>query len=199
MSNEKTPQDPSMEDILASIRRIISEDEEAVAGAESESDAVAEPDGEADAASDDGAGDDDVLELTQMVRADGSTVDLTQDALETEPEPEPEPEPQIQPEPEPEIEVEPELADPKDVEALISEAAASASIGALSKLARASDPSPVEDLGLRFSDSGRTIEDLVVEMIRPMLRDWLDRNLPMMVERIVQKEIRKLVRQSDPD
>ena len=52
---------------------------------------------------------------------------------------------------------------------------------------------------LRFSGSGRSVEDIVIEMIRPMMREWLDQNLPIIVDRIVQKEIRKLVRQADTD
>lgn len=40
---------------------------------------------------------------------------------------------------------------------------------------------------------GLTIEDLVVETLKPMLKLWLDENLPVIVEDLVQKEIRKLV------
>ncbi|SVE32942.1 uncharacterized protein METZ01_LOCUS485796, partial [marine metagenome] len=83
-------------------------------------------------------------------------------------------------------------------ETLISEAVSSASIDTISKLTEAADPVPEVSFGLSFSGSGRTVEDLVVEMIRPMLREWLDENLPATVERIVQKEIRRLVRQAEP-
>ncbi len=41
---------------------------------------------------------------------------------------------------------------------------------------------------------GKTIEDMVKEILRPMLKDWLDRNLPPMVERIVEREIVRLTR-----
>jgi hypothetical protein len=40
----------------------------------------------------------------------------------------------------------------------------------------------------------QTIDDLVREMMRPMLRDWLDNNLPGMVERLVKQEIQRLTR-----
>ena len=40
----------------------------------------------------------------------------------------------------------------------------------------------------------RTLEDLVVEMLRPMLREWLDDNLPGMVERLVRAEIERVAR-----
>jgi uncharacterized protein len=42
--------------------------------------------------------------------------------------------------------------------------------------------------------SGRTIEELVSELIRPMLKTWLDDNLPEMVERLVRAEIERLSR-----
>ena len=38
----------------------------------------------------------------------------------------------------------------------------------------------------------RTVEDLMKEMLRPMLKAWLDDNLPAMVERLVQAEIRRV-------
>ena len=41
--------------------------------------------------------------------------------------------------------------------------------------------------------SGATVEDLVVEMLKPMMKDWLDKNLPKLVNEIVQKEIQKLI------
>jgi hypothetical protein len=41
---------------------------------------------------------------------------------------------------------------------------------------------------------GKTLEDLAKEMLRPMLKEWLDRNLPPMVERFVEREIVRLTR-----
>ncbi|MEE2981230.1 MAG: DUF2497 domain-containing protein [Pseudomonadota bacterium] len=180
MSDKNAQQDPSMEEILASIRRIITEDE-AVEGH-----FASDGKGGEVAAGEDAVDSEGVLELTQMVQEDGSTVDLTE---ETEPEPDPKPEP----------EPEPETAVSEVTETLISEAVSSASIDTISKLAEAADSVPEVSFGLSFSGSGRTVEDLVVEMIRPMLREWLDENLPATVERIVQKEIRRLVRQAEPD
>lgn len=40
----------------------------------------------------------------------------------------------------------------------------------------------------------RTIEDLVKEILRPMLKDWLDQNLPSIVERLVRAEIERVAR-----
>jgi cell pole-organizing protein PopZ len=42
--------------------------------------------------------------------------------------------------------------------------------------------------------NARTLEDLVREMLRPMLKSWLDDNLPGMVERIVRSEIERVSR-----
>jgi cell pole-organizing protein PopZ len=45
-----------------------------------------------------------------------------------------------------------------------------------------------------LSNNARTLEDLVKEMLRPMLKSWLDDNLPGLVERIVKKEIERVSR-----
>ncbi|HJD57471.1 MAG TPA: DUF2497 domain-containing protein [Rickettsia endosymbiont of Sericostoma sp.] len=39
----------------------------------------------------------------------------------------------------------------------------------------------------------KTLEDIVVEMIRPQLSQWLDKNLPLLVKQLVEKEIQKLL------
>jgi hypothetical protein len=45
-----------------------------------------------------------------------------------------------------------------------------------------------------LSNNARTLEDLVKEMLRPMLKSWLDDNLPGLVERIVRAEIERVSR-----
>jgi len=45
-----------------------------------------------------------------------------------------------------------------------------------------------------LSENARTLEDLVKEMLRPMLKAWLDDNLPGMVERLVRAEIERVSR-----
>ena len=186
-----------MEEILASIRRIISDDEEADQPPKEASETQS----------------DDVLELTQMVSENGSTIDLTAPAAESGSEPgrASETEPATPSEPEQAAEPEPAAAEPVEPESapspappaasaddlVISGAAASASVEAFSKLAHAGEPALGDASG--NGEGTRSVEDLVAEMLRPMLRDWLDRNLPAIVERIVQKEIRRLVRQAEPD
>jgi cell pole-organizing protein PopZ len=42
-----------------------------------------------------------------------------------------------------------------------------------------------------------TVEELITEMIKPYLKDWLDKNLPTIVKQIVEKEIHKLIPKED--
>jgi len=45
-----------------------------------------------------------------------------------------------------------------------------------------------------IGQNARTLEDLVKEMLRPMLKSWLDDNLPSLVDRIVRAEIERVSR-----
>jgi cell pole-organizing protein PopZ len=45
-----------------------------------------------------------------------------------------------------------------------------------------------------FVQNGPTLEDLVKQMLRPMLKDWIDDNLPQLVERLVRAEIERVSR-----
>ena len=45
-----------------------------------------------------------------------------------------------------------------------------------------------------LTNNGRTLEDLVSDMMRPMLKNWLDDNLPTIVERLVRSEIERVAR-----
>lgn len=73
---------------------------------------------------------------------------------------------------------------------LISDEAASASSEALKFLVKTVSR-PISD-GLAFR-SGNTVEDLVIELIKPYLSKWLDSNLPNIVKHLVEKEIQKLI------
>lgn len=41
---------------------------------------------------------------------------------------------------------------------------------------------------------GQTVESVIRELLRPMLKDWLDENLPSLVERVVEKEVSRISR-----
>ncbi len=71
-----------------------------------------------------------------------------------------------------------------DVTDIVSPAAAEASRSALSSLSRLIVKPAVE--------GGDTLEGLVREMLKPMLKDWLDANLPEVVERVVAQEVARI-------
>ena len=77
----------------------------------------------------------------------------------------------------------PEPAPPVPDRALISSATVPAVDSAFNALAQTV-----------LGQNARTLEDLVREMLRPMLKSWLDDNLPGMVERIVRAEIERVSR-----
>ena len=195
MSDSKTDQqEPSMEEILASIRRIISEDGDEIADGEDRPKPVAAetaPSGADDAPApvsepDADELDDDILELT----------DVVEEAIAPEPEPEPEPEPLPVPEPEPVLtadpEPEPEPVPEPPVEPvvddckLVSDEVEQVSAATISGLTAALAASA------RVGDGDKTLEQLVKELLRPILKDWLDTNLPGMVERIVREEVERI-------
>ena len=74
------------------------------------------------------------------------------------------------------------LGDEKDP--LVDGIAETATIGAMAKLA--------ENISLARTSDGVTLEDIVRELLRPMLKDWLDDNLPTIIERLVSEELERL-------
>lgn len=84
----------------------------------------------------------------------------------------------------------PQAEDQAPDAALIAENAAKATEGALKTLLQSVPKPKIESPEFR---SGNTVEDLVLEALKPMLSEWLNKNLPVLVEQLVQKEIRKLV------
>ena len=82
------------------------------------------------------------------------------------------------------------------VHEIITGSATTATATALGELTRAMDEKTNK---LKVGPGGESISDIVKEMIRPMLREWLDENLPIIVERIVRREIQKLVDHADAD
>ena len=172
-----------MEEILASIRRIIADDQ-----ATKPADAVSEPEP------------DDVLDLAEVghpvarPRAvvpepepeplDFDAIDFDAPAFAPEPEPvaaAPAPPPPAPPQPAVQAARSPE-PEPKP-EALVSPATDASVSGAFNLLAHTV-----------LTQNARTLEDLVKEMLRPMLKSWLDDNLPAVVERLVRAEIERVSR-----
>ena len=91
----------------------------------------------------------------------------------------------------------PEPADVLAAEAadrLISENSAINSVSSLSALAAAVD---THRRAVDPSIGPRTIEDLVKDVMRPMIREWLDDNLPSLVERMVGREIERMTREAE--
>jgi cell pole-organizing protein PopZ len=173
MSEAKGQHEPSMEEILASIRRIIAEDGEA--GAPAAAPAKPEPAGE------------DVLELTEVVEDEPPKA--KEEPPPKPPEPAPAPPPRAaEPPPPPAPVPAPQPALTAD-EPIVSAATAAASVAALSRIADLSGGGGNVALG----DGYLTLEQMVRQELRAILREWLDAHLPGMVERIVRSEIQRLV------
>ncbi len=77
---------------------------------------------------------------------------------------------------------------------LVSTVAAAASAQAFAGLAQAIEQGEADARRLPVREGGETIEDMVRGMLKPMLHEWLDANLPDIVERLVEEEIRRLSR-----
>jgi len=154
MTELRRQEDPSMEEILASIRRIIAEDGETSARA-----GAATIDQERQ----------DILELTDRIEADGSVVSMAARKLRETPEP-----------------FKPENG------RIISEAAAAAAMASLADLAK---EAPQVKVG-PVPPENKAVEDMTREMMKPLLKSWLDSNLPEIIERVVRDEIARLSREA---
>ncbi|MBC6981792.1 DUF2497 domain-containing protein [Caulobacter sp. 17J80-11] len=186
--SDQTAQEPTMEEILASIRRIISEDE---APAEPQAASAAAPVAHAVSPA---MMDETPSHIADVAyEADDEVLELTQRYEEPAPAPAPEPTP-IRPfETVGDIEAAPrEMPAPAPVasfsqtetERLVSDRAAESAAAAFGALAST----------LLMPREGRSLEDVVKELMRPMLKDWLDQNLPAIVEAQVQSEVERIAR-----
>ncbi|HEX2116627.1 MAG TPA: DUF2497 domain-containing protein [Alphaproteobacteria bacterium] len=191
MTDAKNQQaEPSMEEILASIRRIISEDTDAGKGqaaapaapavepAQPAAAAPPPPPPKPQAASPPPPPNE-VLELTEMVGDDGKVTEIAEDKPSAPPSPPP---------PMP-------AADEDDK--LVSSQAASAAAGALAGLAAASRKPDMSGNLMGLGNGSMTLEEIVRSEMRPILKAWLDEHLPPLVERLVQREIKRITRQVD--
>jgi uncharacterized protein len=184
--------DPSMEEIIASISRIIAEDKDPAdrrVGSTVQRHAAAAPGEKSD-----------ILELTQVVNEDGSVRRVSPWAeVATAPPASPgaptgspaDPAEPSEPRPSPaDATREPKLDSGREriVSAATSGAAAAAfaQLGALPRERR-------NETELPLGAGERTLEEMVREMLRPLLQAWLDDHLPGIVERLVREEIGRVV------
>jgi cell pole-organizing protein PopZ len=169
--------DPSMEDILASIRRILSEEEPA---------APAPPESGVEQISPEEKPDD-VLVL------DSSMLVAQEQELEADPPPAVSEAVPAIPDPPPAVAEPPpfELTPPPKLLAPEAEDAATVSMGNLVRTLATERTAQVHR-------GGPTIEDVVREELRPLLKQWLDANLPDLVERLVRVEIERVVHRAMP-
>jgi cell pole-organizing protein PopZ len=183
---ETDQQEPSMEDILTSIRRILSEE----GGEETEEpreDDAATPPLEPVSTPEFPSPPETVVEMTELEPEPGS-----------QPEPEPEPEreivledmelPPTEPESDNVLVLTPQMRAP-----LVSATAATASADVLNQLAKAI----LDRRDLAIGNRDVTLEGMVREMMRPLLKEWLDRNLPYLIERLVKKEIDQMINRAE--
>jgi cell pole-organizing protein PopZ len=216
MSQSAKAQEPSMEEILASIRRIIADDDTAKPAAKPAPVAAApvrpaampprnpippspapppstvmdQRDIDAmlagqDAPAGNAAQPEDVLDLTEQMAAPAEaespsfqTIDGQSDVVFTDA-PAPEPAPRAAEEAR-----RPPAPQPSPLDRTLMSSHTSAAVdSAFNALAQTV-----------LVQNARTLEDLVREMLRPLLKSWLDDNLPGMVERIVKAEIERVSR-----
>ena len=183
LSREPAPAnagDPSMEDILASIRRILSEDEPAAQAP------PVEHDGQ----------DGDILMLDASMMLPDSTPDMTHvqpahvQPAHDEPAHVPATLHGLAPEPVPvAAPPAPPQYDRSLEAALVAPAAAAAAASSVGVLVR----SLAAERSTQVYSGGPTLEDIVRAELRPLLKQWLDENLPPMVERLVRSELERVV------
>jgi cell pole-organizing protein PopZ len=193
----KDDNEPSMEEILASIRKIIADDSlgtkkdepQAKATVKKAPDPVPEPVA-VDVVVEHEEEDEDVLDLAQVATVTGQPVEVS---VEVPPHQEDDlPEMMFEPV---EVMIHAPVAPPVIPPAPINHVAAledrilSDNTGSLVSQAFQSlsrhTPMPAV---------GRSLEDVVVELVRPMLRGWLDDHLPGIVEKLVKAEIERVAR-----
>jgi cell pole-organizing protein PopZ len=88
----------------------------------------------------------------------------------------------------------PDSVAPAPPAGLVAPAAAAAAALAVVSLVR----TLAAERSAQVRGGGPTIEDLVREEIRSLLKEWLDTHLPIMVERLVRAEIERVVGRSVP-
>lgn len=171
---EQSAHEPTMEEILASIRRIISEDDAPEAEAKAAPAPEPEPEPEPEPYIEPEP-EEDVLELTETYEAPNSVSIGDIEAYEPI-KPEPAPAPAARPAPRPE---------PVGA-GLVSERTAATAASAFGSLTSS----------LLVPHSDRTLEDVTKDLLRPLLQAWLDQHLPSIVEEQVRIEVERIARSS---
>jgi cell pole-organizing protein PopZ len=169
------PNEPSMEEILSSIKRIIADEDRAVAPRRAAGAANAR------IAPRDADSHDQILELTEAL-PDGVTGLEGEDVQQT---------PAAKPAKA--TRAEPRAPARNRDTAARSETATAAVLSDMSAKAARDSLENLSKLLVRSDDGqSNTLEGLVREMLRPMLKDWLDANLPQLVETMVKREINRI-------
>ncbi len=193
--NNKT-NEPSMEEILASIRRIISDDEDRIASTvssavhETLAQSAPAPAAPAPAAP--------APEAAQPSYVPPAYVPpLVQPApvyvqaapAYVQPPVQPQPQPQVQAQPQPRLDPPPSRSFEPAPRASQERVVSGDTVDAVSHAFRTLDDTA-------RSKGPLTLEQVVVETVRPMLREWLDANLPGLVKEMVRDEIERLARRA---
>lgn len=196
MAEQESQQEPTMEEILASIRRIISEEDEnpaeqAVPEEPAEEVVQDEPElsaPEGDYADGEFEGEESEGEESEPPQEVYEDDPVTENALKEDYVDEVVDNPVVE-EPSPVEFDEPVQEAPEIEEGLLSADAAVAASAAFGDLNRTLTVSLGE---------GKTVEAIVGDLLRPLLKSWLDQHLPPLVEEMVQEEIERLARRRRP-
>jgi cell pole-organizing protein PopZ len=195
MAEEKSAeQEPSIEEILDSIRQIISDDDGTGAAAADTGGSV----GVSGAEEEDAETPEDVIELTERADPKPHTEEKPAPPPPPAAKPKPEPTPQAakpeppKPEPKP---IEVDMEEPEDntesadEDSILTRKAADAAYEGFAELAR---KTAVEHDGI-------TLEEIVRTELKPLLRDWLDKNLPGIIQRLVREELERVAKKAIED
>jgi cell pole-organizing protein PopZ len=191
MPDAKSHSEPSMEEIIASISRVIAEDIHPGRRRVGE----VQLGGKVPPVPREGG---DVLELTQVVNEDGSVRRITpRVAAKAAPLADPvmasgSPAVNVTGRIEPQVHVASESTLDPVRERLLSTATAGAAAAAFAQLG-ALPRDRHRERELPPDGAERTLGDVVREMLRPMLQSWLDEHLPGIVERLVREEIARVI------
>jgi cell pole-organizing protein PopZ len=182
---DQTAQEPTMDEILASIRRIITDDDAPSegeptkdSGTSSTTDAQAAESKKSDTAKTS------EVEASSAPATRGDASKKSADDTGTVAEKEM---------PEPKVGDAPEAAVGPDGSVLVSDKAATDTASAFAKLSSAVKESAGET-SMSMPAPGRSLEDVVRELLRPILKEWLESHLPEIVREHVEEEVARISR-----